>query len=78
MSSHIQSSKTVDAKQLAKAMEPMIRKIVREELGRLVASKPNVFYLEPGSPLYEDMERILRETQGKKVKLLSRAEALHD
>ena len=76
MRSHVQSNKTVDAKQLAKALEPMIRKIVREELGRIAASKPNVFYLEPGSPLYEDMERILRETQGKPAKLLSRAEAL--
>ena len=76
MRSHVQSNKTIDAKQLAIALEPMIRKIVREELGRMVASKPSVFYLEPGSPLYEDMERILRETQGKKVKLLARAEAL--
>ncbi len=73
----MRSHEVIDAKQLARALEPMIRKVVREELGRMAASSPTVFYLEPGSPLYEDMERILRETQGKKVKLLSRAEALH-
>ena len=38
----------------------------------------NVFYLEPGSPLYEDLEMILREKYAGYNQLLSREEALGD
>jgi precorrin-6B methylase 1 len=78
MSTHLQSNKAVDAKKLAKALEPMIRKIVREELARVAAKKPNIFYLESGSPLYSDMQVLLREKQAGKVEMLSRTEALGD
>ncbi len=78
MKTRIHAGRASDAKKLAKMLEPMIRKVVREELARAAASKPSVFYLEPGSPLYEDMEQILRDAQSGQVKLLSREEALGD
>jgi hypothetical protein len=37
-----------------------------------------MFYLEPGSPLYADMEQLLREKETGQVELLSREEALGD
>ncbi len=78
MRTRISASKTIDVEKLAKALEPTIRKVVREELARMATRKPSVFYLEPDSPLYRDMEQILREAQSGPVKLLSREEALGD
>jgi hypothetical protein len=72
------ANEMVDAKKLARVLEPVIRKIVREEIARAAAQKPGVFYLEPGTPLYQDMEQILRDAQSGSVKLLSREEALRD
>ncbi len=68
----------VDARKLVRVLEPVIRKIVREEIARAAAQKPGVFYLEPGAPLYQDMEQILRDAQSGSIKLLSREEALRD
>ncbi len=78
MRTRIQPTESFDTKKFVRALEPVIRKIVREELVRAAAKKPGVIYLEPGSPLYLDMEQILRESQIGRVKLLSREEALHD
>ena len=68
----------LDIQALAQTLEPMIRQVIREELERVIAERPGVFYLTPGTPLYEDMERIRQEAETGAVKLLSRAEALGD
>lgn len=67
----------IDTQELIQVLEPLIRRVVREELALIVAKSPNVFYLEPDSPLYEDLERILREKRAG-YRLLSREEALGD
>lgn len=72
MRARVHTTETNDTKKLTQVLEPLIRKIVREELARAAAKKPTVFYLEPGSPLYRDMEQIARETRTGKTKLLSR------
>ena len=77
MKAHTATRELTDAKKLAQALAPMIRKIVREELARATAKKPNVFYLEPGSPVYRDMEQIAREARTGKVKLLARENVLN-
>ena len=66
---------SVKTEEIAKALEPLIRRIIREELARIVKEKPDTFYLEPDMPLYIDMEELqLRKNQGK-IKLHSHEEA---
>lgn len=56
----------VDTENLTKILEPLIRRIIREELTRMVKKEPDMFYLDPEMPLYSDMEDILqRKTKGK-------------
>lgn len=43
----------------------LIRRIIREELVRIVKKDPNMFYLDPEMPIYKDMEEIKqRKLQG--------------
>jgi hypothetical protein len=57
--------------ELLTVLEPLIRRIVREELTRVVEESPHVFYLEPDMPLYEDLEDILQRKAQDKVNLLT-------
>ncbi|MBI4768860.1 MAG: hypothetical protein HY784_00215 [Chloroflexi bacterium] len=65
---------TPNAKELARVLEPMIRRIVREELTRAVAQQAKVFRLTPDSPLYDDLRDILHRKMEGKLKLYSYAE----
>lgn len=65
---------TTSVEELASVLEPLMRRIVREELARLVTKKPGTFRLEPDSPLYEDMEDILRRKKQGKIELYSHEE----
>jgi hypothetical protein len=59
-------------------LENLIRKVVREELAWVMAQRPEVFYLAPGSPLYEDMEDILKRRAEGQVRLYSHDEVWGD
>ena len=64
----------MDTENLIKILEPLIRRIIREELTRIAKKEPGMFDLDPGMPLYSDMEDILqRKTKGK-IKLHSHEE----
>lgn len=76
MRTSVKTAGSIDARKLVAVLEPMVRRVVREELARVAAKKPGIFYLEPCSSLYEDMEQILRDAQAGQIKLLSRKEAL--
>ena len=54
---------------ITKAMEPLIRRIIREELERIVKKEPDMFYLDPEMPLYKDMEEIKQRKTQKRIKL---------
>jgi len=54
----IQSHATIRVEELVNILEPLIRRVVREELSEVIEKKPDIFYLEPGTPLYEDMLEI--------------------
>jgi len=56
---------------ITKAMEPLIRRIIREELARIVKKKPDMFYLNPEMPLYRDMEEIKQRKTQDRIKLQS-------
>ncbi len=61
---------TINVPDLLSALEPFIRRVVREELAA-VKSTPKTFHLEPGSALYEDMEEILQRKIEGKIELFS-------
>jgi hypothetical protein len=49
--------------ELTELLEPIIRRVVREELEDFAVREPRVFYLEPGSPLYEDMKELRQRAE---------------
>ena len=52
----------------------MIRRVIREELLRIVKKEPGIFYFDPESPVYRDMESLFeRKTKGH-IKLHSHEE----
>jgi len=60
---------TFGVDELLNALEPLIRRVVREELTEIV--KNNTFYIEPNSPLYKDMEEIIQRKAQKSIQLFS-------
>ena len=60
--------------EITKAMEPLIRRIIREELARIVIKEPDIFYLDPEMPLYKDMEEIKQRKTQRRIKLHSHEE----
>lgn len=62
---------TLRMQDLLNALEPLIRRVVREELTAVRQNVVNTFYLEPDSPLYEDMEELYQRKAEGKIKLLS-------
>jgi hypothetical protein len=65
---------SVKTEEIAKVLEPLIRRVIREELARIIKEKPDTFYLDPDMPLYKDMEELrLKKNQGK-IKLHSHKE----
>lgn len=62
---------TVNEEQLENLLEPLIRRVIREELSRVVHKEPGVFYLRPEMPLYEDMEDIAERKASQSIELFS-------
>ena len=60
--------------ELLNALEPLIRRVVREEFTKIVKVKNNTFYIEPDSPLYKDMEAIIQRKAQKSIQLFSHEE----
>ena len=56
---------------LIHALEPLIRRVAKEELERIVERKPDVFYLEPDTPLYADMLEIKKCRKKGQITLYS-------
>jgi hypothetical protein len=74
MASQTQPATTITVEELLNALEPLIRRVVREELAQIVVREPDIFYLEPDSPLYEDMVEILQQKERGEIKLYSHEE----
>ncbi len=69
-----QETNSISAKNLASTLEPLIRRIVREELTRFLETRADVFQLTPDMPLYEDMEEISQRKAQDQIKLHSHEE----
>lgn len=64
MAQNQQSS--IKIEDLPKILEPLIRRVIREELTRIVQNEPGIFFIDPDMPLYDDMQDLsLRKKQGK-------------
>jgi len=59
------------ADELARILEPLVRRIVREELERVVENQPDTFVLREDSPLYDDMVDLARRGREGTVKLFT-------
>ena len=58
-------NQSIDLRALSELLEPLIRRVVREELLHFAEEHPDTFYLEPDSPLYADLLTISeRNAQG--------------
>ncbi len=62
------------AEEISQILEPLIRRIIREELSMLIKTESGTFYLDPNMPLYKDMEDILKRKIKDHVKLHSHDE----
>ncbi|MFV9646222.1 MAG: hypothetical protein ACNYWU_10395 [Desulfobacterales bacterium] len=59
---------------ISKIIEPIIRRVIREELTKMARQKPGIFYLEPEMPLYKDMQDLKRRKAKGKIDLYSHEE----
>lgn len=68
----------INTKDLASTLEPMIRRVVREELLNVLKKNPEIFQLTPDMPLYEDMEDISQRKAQDNINLHSHEEVWGD
>ncbi len=64
----------MSAEDISKILEPLIRRVVREELGRIAQTRPDIFYLTPDMPIYNDMKDLKKRKSQGKIKLYSHDE----
>ncbi|MDT8377717.1 MAG: hypothetical protein RQ739_02405 [Desulfotignum sp.] len=74
----ISQNRMVDPDELQQILEPLIRKIIREELLNIARQNTNVFYLDPEMPLYKDLQEISHRSKNDKIELLSHEEVWDD
>ncbi|MEA3332647.1 MAG: hypothetical protein U9Q58_03505 [Pseudomonadota bacterium] len=60
---------------LKQVLEPLIRRVVREELLRVTQQQqPDIFFLHSDMPLYADMEEIAQRKVADTIELISHKE----
>jgi len=64
--------------EITKILEPLIRRVIREELLRITKAEPGIFYLDPDMPIYQDMEDILQRKTNHPIKFHSHEEVWGD
>jgi len=65
---------TFSVEELQQTLEPLLRKIIREEITKVAQEQKNIFYMSPEMPLYKDMEEISERKEKSKIKLYSHEE----
>ena len=68
----------INPEDLASTLEPMIRRVVREELLNILKKNPEIFQLTPDMPLYDDMEDISQRKAQDNISLHSHEEVWGD
>ena len=72
------SNISIKFEDISKMIEPIIRRVIREELTKMARQKPGIFYLEPEMPLYKDMQDLSRRKAKGKIDLYSHEEVWDD
>ncbi|MCP4397192.1 MAG: hypothetical protein GY801_07825 [bacterium] len=62
---------TLNQDELQHLLEPLIRRVIREELLRAAAQRPDIFLLHPNMPLYGDMGDIAQRKVADTIELFS-------
>ncbi len=74
----IHANNTLVVEELIKALEPVIRRIIREELKSVVETQTDVFHLNPDMPLYNDMVEIKERNKKDELEFMSHKEVWSD
>ena len=62
-------AENINTKDMVNTLEPMIRRVIREELLNVLKKNPDIFQITPDMPLYEDMEDISQRKAQDNIKL---------
>jgi len=73
-----QQSITINSFEFKQMLEPLIRRVIREELKKLIHNNPNIFYVDREMPLYKDMEEISIRNLENKIELFAHDEVWND
>ena len=63
---------------MQRVLEPLLRRIIREEVIKLSQELPQTFYLTPAMPLYEDMEEVAHRKAVDDIVLSSHEEVWNE
>lgn len=74
----IHANNTLIVEELIKALEPVIRRIIKEELKSVVEKQTDIFHLNPDMPLYNDMLDIKERNQRNELEFMSHEEVWSD
>jgi hypothetical protein len=69
---------TMNLEDIQRVLEPLLRRIIREEVIKLSQEFPQTFYLTRDMPLYEDMEDIAHRKAVGDIVLYSHEEVWND
>jgi hypothetical protein len=64
----------INSNELVSILEPLIRRIIREEFSELIKNSSNTFYLQPDTQLYQDMQDIALRNTARKLNWSSHTE----
>ncbi len=70
----IQVNENITVEDMIKALEPVMRRIIREELMIIADSRSEIFSLIPDSPLYDDMLNIKQRKENGELEFYSHNE----
>jgi hypothetical protein len=74
----IPKNRMVGSDELQQVLEPLIRRIIREELLNIARKNSNIFSLEADMPLYKDLQEIVQRKKNHKIELFSHEEVWDD
>ncbi|MBF0235367.1 MAG: hypothetical protein HQK65_20380 [Desulfamplus sp.] len=66
-----------DKENLLNILEPLIRKIIREELTNFVQQQHPIFFLNPDMPIYDEMKEISERKKEDAIQITSHDEVWH-
>ena len=70
----MQAVNTLNLEELIKALEPVMRRIIREELDVIATKQSSFFYLDPDSDLHRDMMELKERKENGTLNFLSHKE----